>query len=246
MNARAMIERFDPGVVGAQLDAEGYALLPGCFEAHEARALARLLDEVPDASGDAGHALVSPASFASIAPAEPASGESLYFGTGLPPPLHAWREALYRWLVPAANRWHALAGIEQCFPAELDTFLDANRRAGQRRPQSHLSRLRAGDRLALHRHDEGEQVFPFQVIVLLSAPQRDFTGGEFVMTEQRPRMQSRPMVVPLALGDAAIIATAQRPVEGAHGHYRARLKHAISRVRSGERTGLELLFHDAP
>ncbi|MFX1765429.1 2OG-Fe(II) oxygenase [Paraburkholderia sp. A1RI-2L] len=229
MNAHAMIERFDVDAVGAQLDAEGYAVLPHCFDPREARALARLLED----------------GLLSSVPSEPGNGERFDFNEGLPPLLHAWREALYRWLAPMANRWHALAGLEPCFPAEFEAFSEANRRAGQHRPQSHLSRLRAGDRLALHRHDEGEQVFPFQMIALLSAPQRDFTGGEFVMTEQRPRMQSRPMVVPLALGDAAIIATAQRPVEGAQGHYRVKLKHAISRVRGGERFGMELIFHDA-
>ncbi|CAB3788356.1 hypothetical protein LMG28688_02672 [Paraburkholderia caffeinitolerans] len=230
MNARAMIERFDIDAVTAQLDAEGYAVLPGCFDSREARALARLLDErrVP----------------VLLVPDEPGSGERLYFDEGLPPLLHAWREALYRWLVPVANRWHALAGLEARFPAEFDAFLDANHRAGQHRPQSHLSRLRAGDRLALHRHDEGEWVFPFQMVALLCEPQHDFTGGEFVMTEQRPRMQSRPMVVPLAFGDAAIIATGQRPVEGANGYYRVKLKHAISRVRSGERVGMEWVFHE--
>ena len=244
MNAHAMIERFDASVIGAQLDAEGYAVLPNCFDPHEARALAQGLDEwrgeTCDETRDAG---LMAASFAQV---EPGGGELRYFGERLPPLLHAWRAALYRWLVPVANRWQALAGLEARFPAELEAFLEANRRAGQHRPQSHLSRLREGDRLALHRHDEGEQVFPLQVVALLSAPQRDFSGGEFVMTEQRPRMQSRPMVVPLALGDAAIIASAQRPVEGAHGHYRVKLKHAVSRVRSGERIGLELIFHDAP
>ncbi|QBR00902.1 2OG-Fe(II) oxygenase [Paraburkholderia pallida] len=240
MNAHAMIERFDASVIGAQLDAEGYAVLPNCFDPHEARALAQGFDEWRDEPRDAGRMA------AWLAPVDPGGGELRYFGESLPPLLHAWRAALYRWLVPVANRWQAHAGLEARFPAELETFLDANRRAGQHRPQSHLSRLREGDRLALHRHDEGEQVFPLQVIALLSAPQRDFSGGEFVMTEQRPRMQSRPMVVPLALGDAAIIASAQRPVEGAHGHYRVKLKHAVSRVRSGERIGLELIFHDAP
>lgn len=240
MNARAMIERFDVDAIGAQLDAEGYAVLPRCFDPHEARALARLFDERPAEPGEGGSMP------ASAAWREPGTGERLDFNDDLPPLLHAWRAALYRWLVPVANRWHALAGLDSRFPDELDAWLDANRRAGQHRPQSHLSRLREGDRLALHRHDEGEQVFPLQVVALLSEPQRDFSGGEFVMIEQRPRMQSRPMVVPLALGDAAIIATAQRPVEGVHGHYRVKLKHAVSRVRGGERIGLELLFHDAP
>jgi hypothetical protein len=107
-------------------------------------------------------------------------------------------------------------------------------------PQSHLNRLRVDDYLALHQRHDGEHVFPLQIVGLLTEPGSDFQGGEFVMTEQRPRMQSRPMVLPLKLGDAAIISTAQRPFKGTKGFYRVNLKHAISRVRGGERIGVEL------
>ncbi len=221
-----MLERFDMQTIGAQLDAQGYALLPQCLGAREIHALIAALDDKNSTIG--------------------ADGEELcYFGQEMPPRLHAWYEALYRWLVPVANRWNELAGIERRFPDELNTFLELNGHASQNRPQSHLYRLREGERRALHRHDEGEWIFPLQIVALMSEPQREFTGGEFVMTEQRPRMQSRPMVVPLAFGDMAIIASAQRPVQGTHGYYRASLKHAVSRVRSGERIGLELIFHQA-
>ena len=113
------------------------------------------------------------------------------------------------------------------------------------RALSHLSRLCVGDYVALHQRNDGDQVFPLQVVALLSEPGTDFEGGEFVMTEQRPRMQSRPMVLPLGLGDAAIITTSLRPFKGAKGHYRVNLKHAISRVRKGRRIGMALTFHDA-
>ena len=130
-------------------------------------------------------------------------------------------------------------------PGLLDDFLHRNREAGQVRPQSHLSRLGVDDYVALHQRSDGEFVFPFQVVALLSEPGTDFRGGEFVMTELRPRMQSRPMVLPLKLGDAAIISTSVRPCRGANGYHRANLKHAISRVHRGERVGVELSFHDA-
>ena len=124
-------------------------------------------------------------------------------------------------------------------------FSGAIGRRARQGGQSHLSRLGVEDYLPLHQRNAGGQVFPMQVVALLSEPGKDFDGGEFVMTEQRPRMQSRPMVLPLGLGDAAIIGTAERPFKGTRGHYRVNLKHAVSRVRSGERVGLELTFHDA-
>ncbi|POR52934.1 hypothetical protein B0G62_104231 [Paraburkholderia eburnea] len=225
-NQEMMVERFDVQNIESQLEAEGYAVLPECLDTREGRALATLLDEGRTTPGQEG-------------------GEFRYFDDAMPPLLNAWRDALYRWLVPLANRWNTLSGIDRAFPAELDAFLDASRSAGQHRPQSHLYRLREGERLGLHRHDEGEWIFPLQIVALLSEPRRDFSGGEFVMTEQRPRMQSRPMVVPLGFGDMAIIASVQRPIQGSHGYYQGRLKHAISRVRSGERIGLELMFHNA-
>jgi hypothetical protein len=172
-------------------------------------------------------------------------GELFYFATHLPPPLASWRQAFYRHLAPVANRWNQIRAIEYRYPADLHDFLQHNTQAGQIQPQSHLSRLVADDYLALHSRNEGEHVFPLQLVALLSAPGRDFDGGEFVMTEQRPRMQTRPIVLPLGFCDAAIISTAERPFKGSKGHYRVTLKHAISPVRSGERIGLELFFHHA-
>ncbi|MDE2366393.1 MAG: 2OG-Fe(II) oxygenase, partial [Betaproteobacteria bacterium] len=179
------------------------------------------------ASGDLGH------------------GELFYFGASPPAPLEAWRTVFYRHLAAIANHWNDILGISGRYPAELGEFLQHNRQAGQIQVQSHWSRLRVEDYVALHQRSDGEHVFPMQVIALLSEPSVDFQGGEFVMTEQRPRMQSRPMVLPLKLGDAAIIATAERPFKGTKGYYRVNLKHAISRVRRGERIGVELTFHDA-
>ena len=154
------------------------------------------------------------------------------------------RTCFYKHLAPVANRWNEVLDVADRYPATLDTFLAQNRKVGETRSPANLSRLREGDYEPLHQRNDAEQVFPLQLVALLSAPGKDFTGGEFVMTEQRPRMQSRPMVLPLREGDLAIIAVAQRPHRGTKGCYRVNLKHAISRVRSGERFGLELVLHD--
>jgi len=228
------IDRLDWARITAQLDVEGYALLPGLLDADQAHALRRRIDRPEElrrmslASGDLG------------------CGELFYVGERLPMPLPMWRQAFYRHLALVANRWNERLAVAYRYPVELEGFLERNRRAGQARAQSHASRLREHDYQALHQRDEGEHVFPLQLVALLCEPGRDFTGGEFVMTEQRPRMQSRPMVLPLAVGDVAIITTAQRPCQGTKGYYPVNLKHAISRVRMGERIGLEVSFHDAP
>lgn len=233
MNAiERTLGRLDGNALAARLGSEGYAVLPRLLDAGEARELARA-------------AIAANASRRVLLEAvELGRGEMFDFGAALPAPLAAWRRAFYRALAPVANRWNEALGAAYRYPAELDAFAEQQRAAGQTRAQSYASRLRAGDFLALHQRSEGEPVFPLQVVALLSEPGNDFAGGEFVMTEQRPRMQSRPMVVPLGLGDAAIIGTAQRPFEGANGVYRVNLKHAISRVREGERVGIELAFHE--
>ncbi len=216
-----------------QLDAEGYAVLPGLLDADVARSLAQQIT----AYGVSRVALES---------SDLGRGELLYFGAGMPAPLEQWRTALYRRLVVVANHWNETLGADHRYPAELEDFLWRNQKAGQTRAQSHMSRLGVEDHVSLHQRNDGEQVFPMQIVAVLSEPGAEFQGGEFVMTEQRPRMQSRPSVLPLKLGDAAIIATAERPFKGTKGYYRVNLKHAISRVRQGERIGLELSFHDAP
>lgn len=224
-----MIETLDWSAIADQLDSEGQAVLPGLLAT--ATSLAQdmgRLRRVSLASSDLGR------------------GDLYYYGVDLPQPLATLRESLYPHLAAIANRWNETLGVEYRYPATLAAFLQRQREAGQTRPLSHLNRLGESDYLALHQRADGEHVFPLQLVGLLSAPGQDFTGGEFVMTEQRPRMQSRPMVLPLRQGDAALISTAQRPFKGSKGYYRVNLKHAISRVRSGERIGLELSFHDAP
>lgn len=234
MNApETSLDRLDWTDIGSQLDVEGYAVLPGLLGAELARSLARQAD-------------APPARRVSLASAGLGRGDLYYFDAGMPPPLEQWRAALYRRLVVHANRWNELLDVSSRYPDELDDFLQRNRDAGQARAQSHLNRLGVEDYMALHQRTEGLQVFPMQVVALLSEPGDGFQGGEFVMTEQRPRMQSRPLVAPLACGDVAIIATGERPFHGSKGYYRVNLKHAVSRVRKGVRIGLELFFHDAP
>lgn len=228
----AALDRLDWAGIGSQLDAEGYAVLPGLFGAEAARRLARQV-------------VTRGASRVALEPDGLGRGELFYFGAAVPAPLDHWRSAFYPRLAFIANRWNETLGAAHRYPAELEDFLWHDRKAGQTRPQSCLSRLGVEDYVSLHQRSGGERVFPLQVVVLLSEPGADFEGGEFVTTEQRPRMQSRPSVLPLGLGDAAVIATAERPFKGAKGYYRVNLKHAISRVRKGERIGLELSFDDA-
>ncbi len=163
----------------------------------------------------------------------------------LPAALARLRADLYSRLLPVARAWAAALDEDVAYPDDLDRYLQMNREAGQSRGLSVIGRLRAGDYQPLLQHADGACVFPLRLIVLLSEPGVDYTGGETVMTEQRPRMQSRPMVLPLGLGDAAVIATSHRPVQGAQGIYRVTERQAISRVRSGERIGLDLMLHDA-
>lgn len=228
----ATLDRLNWADIGMQLDAEGYAVLPGLLGADVARSLAQ-------------QATASGAHRVTLESGDLGRGELFYFGAGMPAPLEQWRTALYRRLVAIANRWNEILGVAHRYPAELEDFLQHNQKTGQTRAQSHLSRLGLEDHVSLHQRNDGEQVFPMQIVAVLSEPGTDFQGGEFVMTERRPRMQSRPMVLPLELGDAAIITTAERPFKGTEGYYRVNLKHAISRVRKGERIGLELSFHHA-
>jgi len=173
------------------------------------------------------------------------SGEYKYFAYPLPSLVATLRTSLYPHLAPIANRWNAAMGIEIEYPAEHASFLERCHAADQVRPTPLLLRYGEGDYNCLHQDLYGEHVFPLQVAILLSEPGRDFTGGELVVTEQRPRMQSRPMVLPLGQGDAAIFAVRHRPVQGTRGVYRVNLRHGVSRIRSGHRHTMGLIFHDA-
>jgi uncharacterized protein len=172
-------------------------------------------------------------------------GEYRYLRYPLPEPLAGLRRALYAPLAELANRWHEAMGFDARFPGTHEKFLKRCHAAGQRKPTPLLLRYGEGDYNCLHQDLYGEHVFPLQLTVLLSAPGRDFTGGEFVITEQRPRMQSRAMVVPLAQGDAVVFAVRHRPVRGTRGAYRVNLRHGVSEVRSGRRHTAGIIFHDA-
>jgi hypothetical protein len=172
-------------------------------------------------------------------------GEYKYYSRPLPGPVARLRPALYARLVPLANRWNEAMGIDIRYPSEHDAFLARCHEAGQTRPTPLLLKYGPGDYNCLHQDLYGEHVFPLQVAILLSEPGRDFTGGEFVLTEQRPRMQSRAEVVSLHQGEGVVFAVHTRPVQGTRGTYRVNLRHGVSRVRSGERFTTGIIFHDA-
>jgi hypothetical protein len=172
-------------------------------------------------------------------------GEYKYFNYPLPPLVADLRTSLYPHLAAIANGWNAALGIDVRYPAAHSAFLARCHAAGQAKPTPLMLRYRAGDYNCLHQDLYGEHVFPLQATILLSDPDSDFTGGEFVLTEQRPRMQSRPEVVALHQGDAVIFAVQHRPVQGSRGVYRVNMRHGVSRVRRGHRQTLGVIFHDA-
>jgi uncharacterized protein len=172
-------------------------------------------------------------------------GEYKYFTYPLPAVVAELRAALYPHLAPIANDWNEKLGIDVEYPRTHDAFLKRCHQAGQTLPTPLLLQYEQDDYNCLHQDIYGEHIFPLQIAVLLSAPEKDFTGGEFVMTEQRPRMQSRPEVVPLKQGDGVIFAVRDRPVQGTRGIYRVQLRHGVSRIRSGHRHTLGVIFHDA-
>jgi hypothetical protein len=218
----------------AALDERGYAVLPGVLDPAECRDLAALYDE--DAAFRS-RVVMARHNFG--------RGEYKYLRYPLPPLVAALREALYPQLAPLANRWHERLGLEARFPPALRAYLDRCHAAGQQRPTPLILKYEAGDYNCLHQDLYGELVFPVQATVLLSAPGADFAGGEFLLVEQRPRMQSKGEVVPLNQGDAVIFAVNHRPVAGARGFYRVTMRHGVSRLHSGHRLTLGIIFHDA-
>jgi hypothetical protein len=172
-------------------------------------------------------------------------GEYKYFAYPLPEPVAVLRDALYPPLADIANRWNQAMAIDLRYPREHASYLARCREAGQAKPTPLLLQYGAGDYNCLHQDLYGEHVFPLQVTLLLSQPGEDFTGGEFVLTEQRPRMQSRAEIVPLAQGEAVIFPVHHRPVQGTRGIYRVNMRHGVSRLRSGHRHTLGIIFHDA-
>jgi hypothetical protein len=232
------VAAIDWARVEFELEAEGSTRIARLMTPSECSSLASLYERDPDATSIFRSRVI-------MARHGFGRGEYKYFADPLPPMIGALREALYPRLVAVANRWGAAMGTGSTFPPQLATFTRRCRDAGQSRPTPLLLRYGAGDYNCLHQDLYGEHVFPLQVVVLLSAPGRDFEGGEFVMTEQRPRMQSRAMVLPLQQGDAAVIAVHHRPVRGARGVYRVNLRHGVSRVHSGQRFAAGIIFHDA-
>jgi hypothetical protein len=172
-------------------------------------------------------------------------GEYKYCAYPLPKIIAELRTATYPFLVPTANRWNTAMGIDIRYPEEHVDFIQRCHDAGQLKPTPLLLQYKEGDYNCLHQDLYGEHVFPIQITILLSRPAKDFTGGEFVLTEQCPRMQSRPEVVPLGQGDAVAFAVHRRPVQGTRGIYRVNLRHGVSRLRSGRRHTLGIIFHDA-
>lgn len=225
---------LDWPAVERDLDGQGSALVPGLLSAAECDTVSRLYAQE---AGFRSRVIMGRHGFG--------QGEYRYFAYPLPGLVQDLRTGLYPRLAPLANRWNALMGIETRYPATHDAFLDRCHAAGQTRPTPLLLQYGANDYNCLHQDLYGEHVFPLQVAILLSQPGRDFTGGEFVITEQRPRMQSRPEVAPLTQGDALVFAVHHRPVAGTRGTYRVNLRHGVSRVRSGRRHTLGVIFHDA-
>jgi uncharacterized protein len=228
------IKTLDWKRVSYELNAQGNAILEQVLSVNDCRALEDLYaqDEL-----FRSRVIMSRHGFG--------RGEYKYFKYPLPRIIEELRRAIYLELAPIANQWNSTMGIDVRYPVNHANFIERCHEAGQQKPTPLLLRYQAGDYNCLHQDIYGEQVFPIQVAILLSEPNKEFTGGEFVLTEQRPRMQSRPEVVSLRQGDAVAFAVHYRPVSGSRGTYRVNLRHGVSRLRSGQRHTLGIIFHDA-
>ena len=234
MSAEARVARYDWPLLARELDAYGCAIVPNLLSRDECRDVATLY---PDENHFRSHVHMARHGFG--------KGEYRYFKYPLPQLIGGLRTALFPRLVAVANEWNRRMGLDGRYPDDHASFLERCHAAGQTRPTPLLLQYVAGDFNCLHQDLYGDLAFPIQVAILLSQPGVEFTGGEFVLTEQRPRMQSRAEVVPLQQGDGVAFAVHNRPVQGSKGNYRVNLRHGVSRVRSGLRHTLGIIFHDA-
>jgi uncharacterized protein len=228
------VDSIDWKKVRTDLDTQGWTVVPKLLTLGEAEFVAGLY---PREHGFRSHVIMARHGFG--------RGEYKYFSYPLPPLIQTLRTATYPHLAPIANQWHERMRMEERFPPTHAAFLDRCHKAGQVRPTPLLLQYAAEDYNCLHRDLYGDHVFPIQIAILLDQPGEDFDGGEFVMTEQRPRMQSRAMVLPLGKGDAAIFAVNSRPMKGTRGDYQVRLNHGVSKLYSGKRHTVGVIFHDA-
>ena len=228
------LEAIDWPAISSDLDAQGWAVMPKLMSVRECDDVSSLYKKD---EGFRSKIVMARHGFG--------RGEYKYFAYPLPSLIETLRTALYPNLAPIANRWHEAMGMDVRFPAAHAHFITRCHAAGQIRPTPLLLQYGRDDYNCLHQDLYGEQVFPLQVAILLSEPGEDFEGGEFVLTEQRPRMQSRAAVVPLKKGDAVVFAVNSRPVQGTRGVYRCNLRHGVSKLRSGNRHTLGIIFHDA-
>jgi uncharacterized protein len=234
LSAETRLSSYDWQTLSTDLDSFGYAVLPKLFSPEQCALIAKLH---ADDSHFRSHVHMARHGFG--------KGEYWYFKYPLPQLIGNMREALYPHLADIANRWNERMSIDERYPSNHATYLKRCHDSGQTRPTPLLLHYTPGDFNCLHQDLYGDLAFPIQVAILLSEPGEDFTGGEFVLTEQRPRMQSRVEVVPLKQGDAIAFAVHNRPVQGAKGNYRVNLRHGVSRLRSGERFTAGIIFHDA-
>ena len=228
------IEALDWVRIGDDLDAYGFATTGALLTPEACDALTRIYE---DKAAFRSHVVMRRHGFG--------EGEYKYFAYPLPHVIERLRQTVYPKLAPIANRWMAAMGMAERYPKTLDPFLARCHQGGQRRPTPLLLKYQAGDYNCLHQDLYGAQSFPIQLAILLSEPGTEFEGGDFVLTEQRPRMQSRAEVVPLARGEGVVFAVSERPRQGRRGTYRVKMRHGVSRVRHGRRYTTGIIFHDA-
>ena len=228
------LEAIDWPAISSDLDAQGWAVMPKLLSAKECDDVSSVYKKD---EGFRSKIVMARHGFG--------RGEYKYLAYPLPPLIETLRTALYPHFAPIANNWHDAMGMDVRFPTVHAQFIKRCHAAGQTRPTPLLLQYARDDYNCLHQDLYGKHVFPLQVAILLSEPGEDFEGGEFVLTEQRPRMQSRAMVVPLKKGDAVVFAVNSRPVQGTRGFYRVNLRHGVSKLRSGNRHTLGIIFHDA-